>query len=126
MRNIIVKLHRTAELAATMTAMRVWLDDTRCQPALFTCDRSPGWFVIRIDINDDRQADAFKPRFGGSEEKCGAESMSKARWWRLMAEEIRTEADGFSSASAKHTMLYAAQTLDQMAKDLERRTGVAS
>jgi len=46
--------------------------------------------------------------------------MSKVCWWRLMAEEIRTEADGFSSASAKHTMLCAAQTLDRMAKDVER------
>ena len=46
--------------------------------------------------------------------------MSKVCWWRLMAEEIRTEADSFSAASAKHTLLYAAQTLDRMASDLER------
>jgi hypothetical protein len=46
--------------------------------------------------------------------------MSKVFRWRLMAEEIRTEADGFSSTSAKHTLLYAAQTLDRMAKDMER------
>jgi hypothetical protein len=38
-----------------------------------------------------------------------------------MAEEIRTEADDFSPASAKETMLFTATTLDQMAKDLERR-----
>jgi len=31
------------------------------------------------------------------------------------------EADDFSSTSAKHTMLYAAQTLERMASDLERR-----
>jgi hypothetical protein len=46
--------------------------------------------------------------------------MSKVCWWRLMAEEIRTEADGFSSASAKQTLFYAAQTLDRMARDMER------
>ena len=38
-----------------------------------------------------------------------------------MAEELRTEADGFSSASAKDTMLFAARSLEKMAKDLERR-----
>jgi hypothetical protein len=38
-----------------------------------------------------------------------------------MGEELRTEADGFSSASAKDTMLFAARTLEKMAKDLERR-----
>ena len=38
-----------------------------------------------------------------------------------MAEEIRTEADGFSSASAKHTLHYAAQALDRMASNMERR-----
>jgi hypothetical protein len=38
-----------------------------------------------------------------------------------MAEEIHTETDDFSSTSAKHTMPYAAQTLDRMASDLGRR-----
>ena len=38
-----------------------------------------------------------------------------------MAEEKHTEADDFSSTLAKYTMLYAVQTLDRMASDLERR-----
>jgi hypothetical protein len=42
-----------------------------------------------------------------------------------MAEEIRTEADGFASASAKDTMLFAAKTLDRMANDLEGRLEAA-
>ena len=46
-------------------------------------------------------------------------TMAKACWWHLMAEELRTEADGFSSASAKDTMLFAARTLAKMANDLE-------
>jgi hypothetical protein len=46
--------------------------------------------------------------------------MSKVCWWRLMAEEIGTEADGFSSASSKQTLHHAAQTLDRMATDMER------
>lgn len=120
MRNIVIKLHRAADLAGTMRAMRLWLDDHRCQPHRFTCDPVAGWNVINVDFNEDNKADAFKAQFGGSEEKSGGGTMSKVCWWRLMAEEIRTEADGFSSTSAKHTLLYAAQTLDRMAKDMER------
>jgi hypothetical protein len=40
-----------------------------------------------------------------------------------MAEEIRTEADWFSSEAAKDTMANVAQTYDRMADDLERRLG---
>ena len=120
MRNIVIKLHRTADLSGTMKAMRLWLDHHRCQPHRFTCDHLSGWYVIHVDFNEDNKADAFKAQFGGSEEKSAHGTMSKVCWWRLMAEEIRTEADGFSSASAKHTMLYAAQTLDRMARDMER------
>ena len=103
-----------------MKAMRLWLDDHCCQPRRFTCDQLPGWHVIHVDFNEDNKADAFKAQFGGSEEKSAEGTMSKVFRWRLMAEELRTEADGFSSASAKHTMLYAARTLDRMARDMER------
>ena len=120
MRNIVIKLHRAADISGTMKAMRVWLDDHRCQPHRFTCDHLSGWDVIHVDFNEDDRADAFKAQFGGSEEKSVQGTMSKVCWWRLMAEEMRTEADGFSSASAKHTMLYAARTLDRMARDMER------
>ena len=120
MRNIVIRLHRAADISGTMKAMRVWLDDHRCQPHRFTCDHLSGWDVIHVDFNEDDRADAFKAQFGGSEEKSVQGTMSKVCWWRLMAEEIRTEADGFSSASAKHTMLYAARTLDRMARDMER------
>ena len=120
MRNIVIRLHRAADLAATMKSMRLWLDDHRCQPHRFACDPIAGWNVIHIDFNEDNKADAFKAQFGGSEEKSAQGTMSKVCWWRLMAEEIRTEADSFSAASAKHTLLYAAQTLDRMASDLER------
>jgi hypothetical protein len=120
MRKIVIKLHRAADLSGTMKAMRLWLDDHQCQPHRFTCDHLSGWNVIHIDFNEENKADAFKAQFGGSEEKSAQGSMSKICWWRLMAEEIRTEADGFSSASAKHTLLYAAQTLDRMARDMER------
>jgi len=121
MRSIAVRLHRAADLSDTVSAMRVWLDDHQCEPSRFTCDRSPGWSLICVDFEKDYEAEAFKKQFGGAEYGITTQTMAKACWWRLMAEELRTEADGFSSASAKDTMLFAARTLEQMAKDLERR-----
>jgi hypothetical protein len=88
MRNIVIKLHRAADLSGTMKAMRLWLDDRRCQPHRFTCDHMPGWHVIRVDLSEDNKADALKAQFGGSEEKSGEGTMSKVFRWRLMAEEI--------------------------------------
>src|SRR5690349_15976836 len=67
MRSIEVRLHRAADLAATMTAMRVWLDDHQFEPSRFACDRAPGWFLICVDFNNYDEAQAFKSRFGGSE-----------------------------------------------------------
>ena len=46
-------------------------------------------------------------------------TMAQVCWWRLMAEEVRTEADDFSSVSAKETMHYVARAWDRMADDLE-------
>jgi hypothetical protein len=121
MRSIIIRLHRAADASATMTAMRRWLDDQRYEPSSFRCDRSPGWFLICVDFDKDYEADAFKDRFGGAERKGLPGTMAKVCWWRMMAEEMRTEADDFASASAKETLLFAARTLDRMANDLERR-----
>ena len=121
MRNIEVRLHRAADISAMLAAMGLWLKDHRCEGSKLTCDRSPGWFVISADFDNDQDAIAFSRRFGGSPKNSGPGTLAKACWWRLMAEEIRTEADGFASQSAKDTMLFAARTLERMAKDLERR-----
>jgi hypothetical protein len=48
------------------------------------------------------------------------ETMADVCWWRLIAEEVRTEADDFSSPSAKATMFDVAATWDRMADNLER------
>ena len=47
--------------------------------------------------------------------------MAQACWWRLLAEEIRTEADNFASATAKETMEMAARGWEQLAEELEHR-----
>ena len=48
-------------------------------------------------------------------------TMAQACWWRLVAEEIRTEADSFGSEAAKETMEMAARGWEQLAEELERR-----
>ena len=80
-------------------------------------------------IKEDEAA-VFKRHFDGSESDFVnseptrlLESMERACRWRLMAEEIRTEADGFVSEGAKETMADVALTYDRMADDLERRLG---
>jgi len=47
--------------------------------------------------------------------------MAQACWWRLLAEEIRTEADNFGSDSASETMELAARGWEQLAEELEHR-----
>ena len=47
--------------------------------------------------------------------------MAQACWWRLLAEEIRTEADGFGSEAAKETMELAARGWEQLAEAVEHR-----
>jgi hypothetical protein len=56
--------------------------------------------------------------FGGAEIPA---TMAQARWWRLVAEEIRTEADNFASEAAKEMMELAARGWEQLAEDLEHR-----
>jgi hypothetical protein len=56
--------------------------------------------------------------FGGV--KTGG-TMAQACWWRLVAEEIRTEADDFGSEAAKETMEIAARSWEQLAEELEDR-----
>ena len=53
------------------------------------------------------------------------ETMAEVCWWRLMAEEVRTQAEDFSSASTKTTMLDVAATWDRMADNLERHLTIS-
>jgi hypothetical protein len=50
------------------------------------------------------------------------ETMAEVCWWRLMAEEVRTRAEDFSSPSAKTTMFNVAAAWDRMADDLARQS----
>jgi hypothetical protein len=52
--------------------------------------------------------------------------MEQVSWWRLMAEEVRTDADEMSCTDAKEMMSSVAATYDQLADNLERRLGSGS
>ena len=128
---VIVKMPRGAtSLSAEMTGMRSWLDAHRCSPSKFECHLLPDKFVIRAEFNDAEQAAAFQRQFDGNKVRLispkgppSRETMQQVFWWRLTAEAIRAEVDGFTSESARKTMSQVAQSYDRMAEDLERRLG---
>ena len=145
MRTVTVRLN-AVDLSAEMAAMRAWLDDNRYEPSRFTCERYGEMTVVCVDFEQDAQAEAFTERFEAQNPLWRAtidpppqslqdyadadswgpraeerESMLQVCRWRIMAEEIRTEADGFSTGAAKETMHLVAETWDQMAENLEKR-----
>jgi len=52
--------------------------------------------------------------------------MEQVSWWRLLAEEVRTDADEMSCTSAKEIMGSVAATYDRLAENLEPRLGSSS
>ena len=134
---------RGAEFTQKMTEMRMWLDEHFLEPIRFTYKQDLEIIVISVDFQEDHHAEAFQSRFTGRQgevtsllstqkpanraavdhfgmtEARGA--MAQACWWRLVAEEIRTEADSFGSAAAKETMELAARGWEQLAEELEHR-----
>ena len=130
MRTIIIKLPPTVDLSLEMAEMRGWLDSHSSAPSSFKYDLERESTIIHVQFTAEEQAELFKKHFDGNESQfvnCERprllETMERACWWRLMAEEIRTEADGFTSEGAKETMANVALTFDRMADDLERRLG---
>jgi len=133
-----------SNLAAEMAAMRKWLDKRKCEPLAFQCNRYRDIVAVCVEFERNTEAEAFKARFDGPKRRperdallphdsrwmlgfpngnsgMGRETMAQACWWRLMAEEVRAEADGFNSPAARQTMRIVAQTWDRLAEDLERR-----
>ena len=135
---------RGAEFAQKMSEMRSWLDQNLFQPSRFTYQQDREIIVITVDFQENHQAEAFQSRFDGQQREMasshrnvqkqlsragaiaswGAETrgtMAQACWWRLVAEEIRTEADHFGSEAARETMETAARGWEQLAEELEGR-----
>ena len=128
MRTIIIKLPSAVDLSSEMAGMREWLHSHSCVPSSFKYDLDEESTIIRVGFSKEEEAEIFKIHFHGSESDIVnsepsrlLESMERACWWRLMAEEIRTEADGFASEAAKDTLTNVALTYDRMAENLEGR-----
>ena len=133
----------TGELPEKMAGMRKWLNERRYEPSKFTCDRYGSIFAVCIDFSNDGEAEAFKSRFSPQEitspssifvngssiplaRPKTAETMEQVSWWRLMAEEVRADADEMSCTSAREMMGSVAATYDRLAENLERRLGSGS
>jgi hypothetical protein len=136
---------RGADFAQTMQAMRAWLDQNFLEPTRFTYKQNREIIVVSVDFPEDHQAEAFQSRFDSQQREMASShrnvqkqlnrvgaiasagtaetggTMAQACWWRLVAEEIRTEADNFSSEAAKETMEMAARGWEQLAEELEHR-----
>jgi hypothetical protein len=135
--NTVLITVRAADLSAQMGAMREWLNEHRCEPSRFSCDQYGDTFAVCLDFSKVEEAQDFKKHFsrqdsilespipgneaGTPNERPQPETMAQVCWWRLMAEEIRAEADEFSSDGAKEAMAQVAVTYDRMAENLERR-----
>ena len=116
------------DFSAQMSSMRSWLDARGCSPSKFDYDSTGETVIVKVEFGEDREAEAFKERFDGTESDFVKprnlrfrETMEQVCWWRLTAEEIRAEADEFTSKSARETMAQVAFSYDLMAEDLERR-----
>ncbi len=146
MGTVVLRLRR-ADLSAEMAAMRAWLDENRCQPSRFVCNQYEDTTVLQVEFKQEDEAQSFKARFepppsprhsptrppihetqeqrfvpdGWSPSATDPESMLQVCRWRIMAEEIRTEAEGFSTTSARETLQVVAQVWDRMAENLEKR-----
>jgi hypothetical protein len=144
MRTATINLHG-ADFAKKMSEMRIWLDRHSFEPTRFTYKQDREIIVITVDFKENQQAEAFQSRFDGQQREgvsshrnvqkqlnradaiasWGAAetrgTMAQACWWRLVAEEIRTEADDFGSEAARETMEMAARSWEQMAEELEDR-----
>jgi hypothetical protein len=136
MRTVTIRV-RGADFAGEMIRMRTWLDQHMFKPEKFIYEQDQHIITISLDFLSDHHAEAFKSHFDGQEPdsdilpprggvgqlrtKATPGTMAQACRWRLLAEEIRTEADNLGSASAKETMELAARGWEQLAEELEHR-----
>ena len=58
-----------AKLADTMRAMRTWLDNAHCTPVLFQTKsgEQPDAILVRVEFDDDADAEAFRLAFKSNE-----------------------------------------------------------
>jgi hypothetical protein len=145
MRRVVIKVPKS-DLSAELAAMRNWLDLRGCEQYKCTSNLFHDIVAMCFEFNEDADAEAFGGYFQNkkmrdepdilldkdqewllqfldhpSENGGSRDTMARACWWRLKAEEARAEGEAFSSPSARETMQIVARAWDSMAEDLERR-----
>jgi hypothetical protein len=108
--------------------MRSWVDAHGCSSFRLKNHQQSDTVLVKVEFTKGRDADAFKSRFDPNDSyvvnparRGLQETMDQVCWWRLMAEETRTQGDQFALADAKETMAQVAMSYDRLADDLERR-----
>src|ERR1700756_272749 len=100
------------------------------------------YLAVCIDFSNDGEARAFKNRFSPPEVTSSSsilvngssiplarpepETLARISWWRLMAEEVHTDADEMSCASAKEMMGSVAATYDRLTENLDGGSPIAA
>jgi hypothetical protein len=100
------------------------------------------YLAVCIDFSNDGEARAFKNRFSPPEVTSSSsilvngssiplarpepETLARISWWRLMAEEVRTDADEMSCASAKEMMGSVGATYDRLTENLDGGSPIAA
>jgi hypothetical protein len=54
-----------SELPGVMAEMRMWLDERRFEPSVFSCHDESAGVVVRVDFKITAEAEAFACRFKG-------------------------------------------------------------
>jgi hypothetical protein len=128
MRAIIVELSEKGDLIEALRDIRTWCKKHLCEPNSFKYHLHGDNLIVVTAFENRENAEQFKIHFGGIEsefvnleQKYFPETMATVCWWRLKAEEIRVEYDGFSCPSARYTMDIVARCYDNMAEHLEYR-----
>ena len=54
-----------ADLREQMSAMRLWLDQRRCETSAFNCHRASSGVLVSVVFGVPEETQAFADRFGG-------------------------------------------------------------
>ena len=89
MRTVIVRMPSEGDFSAQMSSMRSWLDARGCSPSKFDYDSTGETVIVKVEFGEDREAEAFKERFDGTESDFVKprnlrfrETMEQVCWWR--------------------------------------------
>jgi hypothetical protein len=128
MPTIVITLRDGLDLGVEMARMRNWFDTQQDTPSAFTYRQDGDSIVVEIEVDNPGTARRLRDSFGGYDgfsstyvRRFAHETMETVCWWRLRAEEIRVEAEGYRSREARKTMTEVALSYDRMAENLEKR-----